>query len=169
MHIYNRGKLFNPDLFLSSIEDLDSDNVVEAFYFPSPDSIVFYHQGFTNFDWEYYHKKSIDRQLNNSRLNMFKSSFVGYRQNDNFEYGNGEKIDYVRSICKTEKILKHLKFDDKFVSGQRNKTLYSYAKYFQDLGFADDEIKDNIFWINSQGDSISENEIERTIFKSLHL
>ena len=37
------------------------------------------------------------------------------------------------------------------------------------LGFNNEETKDILLWINNQGDSIPEDEIYRTVFKSLRI
>ena len=74
-----------------------------------------------------------------------------------------------RKIAKTEKLLELLKYDEKYVSGQRNKTLYSYGRYFIDLGFDSEEVKELLLWVNNSGDSIPEDEIYRTVFKSLRI
>lgn len=139
------------------------------FYFPAKNSTIITHSGFTNFEWEDYHKKAKENDLIQSDALRRKQQLNEAFNNKSFEYGNGEKIDYIRKIAKTEKLLKLLKYDEKFISGQRNKTLFTYGKYFQDLGMTDDEIKDNLLWINSQGDSIPEDEIYKTLFKSLRV
>lgn len=139
------------------------------FYYPSKDSIVFKHSGFCNFSWEDYHKRVIQNEEKEKIKNEIKKNISDAFSIKKLEYGNGEKIDYIRNIAKTEKLLELLKYSEKYVSGQRNKTLYSYGRYFIDLGMNDDEVKDNILWINNQGDSISEEEIHKTIFKSLRI
>lgn len=139
------------------------------FYFPAKNSTIITHSGFTNFEWETYHKRALENDLIQSDALRRKQQLNEAFNNKSFEYGNGEKIDYIRKIAKTEKLLKLLKYDEKFISGQRNKTLFTYGKYFQDLGMTDDEIKDNLLWINNQGDSIPEDEIYKTLFKSLRV
>lgn len=81
----------------------------------------------------------------------------------------GEKIDTLRAISKSDNMLKVLKFHDKFGAGNRNNYLFSVAMYLRESGFTDDEVISEVLWINSQGDGISENEIEQTIFKSLRI
>ncbi len=140
------------------------------FYYPSSDSQIIQHEGFTYFYWEDYHERAKGNKQDlediKRRKQQLKEAF-GNKQD--LEYGNGEKIDYIRNILGTERLLKLLKYDEKYVSGQRNKTLYSYGKYFIDLGFDNEETKDIILWINNQGDSIPEDEVYRTVFKSLRL
>lgn len=139
------------------------------FYFPAKNSTIITHSGFTNFEWETYHKRALENDLIQRDALRRKQQLNEAFNNKSFEYGSGEKIDYIRTILKTEKLLKLIKYDEKFVSGQRNKTLYSYGRYFLDLGFGNEEVKDILFWINSQGDSIPEEEINKTVFKSLRL
>jgi hypothetical protein len=62
---------------------------------------------------------------------------------------------------------KALKVDDKFTPGSRNTTLYSYARFFQDMGFTDNEVVDVTLWIN--GGQLDEAEINNTIFRSLKI
>lgn len=138
------------------------------FYFPSIDSQVFTHSGFCSFFWEEYYEKAKARyELDEDKKERLKNLRQTFSEKKDFE--EIEKIDYIRKIAKTEKLLKLLKYDEKFISGQRNKTLFTYGKYFQDLGMTDDEIKDNLLWINNQGDSIPEDEIYKTLFKSLRV
>lgn len=138
-------------------------------YFPSKNAQIITHSGFTNFEWEDYHKKAIESDLVYQDTIRRKKQLNQAFSKTNLEYGTGEKIDYIRTILKTEKLLKLIKYDEKFVSGQRNKTLYSYGRYFIDLGFDVEEVKDILLWINNQGDSIPENELIKTVFKSLRL
>lgn len=139
------------------------------FYFPSKNAQIITHSGFTNFEWEDYHKRALENDLIQSDALRRKQQLNEAFNNKSFEYGSGEKIDYIRTILKTEKLLKLIKYDEKFVSGQRNKTLYSYGRYFLDLGFSNEEVKEILFWINNQGDSIPEEEINKTVVKSLNL
>ena len=140
------------------------------FYFPSKDSTIIMHNGFTNFEWEDYHKKAKENDfVYQDALRRKQQLKEAFGNKDNLEYGNGEKIDYIRKIAKTEKLLELLKYDEKYVSGQRNKTLYSYGRYFIDLGFDSEEVKELLLWVNNSGDSIPEDEIYRTVFKSLRI
>ena len=139
------------------------------FYFPAKNSTIITHSGFTNFEWETYHKRALENDLIQRDALRRKQQLNEAFNNKSFEYGSGEKIDYIRTILKTEKLLKLIKYDEKYVSGQRNKTLYSYGRYFLDLGFNNEEVKEILIWINSQGDSIPDEEINKTVFKSLRL
>lgn len=138
------------------------------FYFPSETSIVKFNNGENAFNWKPFWEKAKEDEEERIRLIEFRKNFSGYRK-PMYEYDTEEKIDYIRKICKTEKILQLLKYDERFVSGKRNNYLYSVACYFMNLGMSDDEVKDNVEWINNQGDSIPHNELSKTIFKSLRL
>lgn len=138
------------------------------FYFPAKDATIIMHEGYCNFYWEDYWESALKNDL------MYQDIIRRKKQlEETFskpqEYGEGEKIDYIRLILKSEKLLQLLKFDEKFVSGKRNTTLFSYGKYFLDLGFDADETKDILLWLNNQGDSVPEDEIYKTVFKSLRI
>ncbi len=75
---------------------------------------------------------------------------------------------YERVWC-TEEMLSALKTDEKMAQGGRNTTLFSYAKFLQELGFSNDEVKEAILWINNQVNGLDEKEIISTVFKSLRL
>ena len=79
------------------------------------------------------------------------------------------KIDYLRSILYTDKLLDVLKFHERFGAGGRNTYLFSCAKYLQDEGLSGEEVRSAILWLNSRGDGLKEKEIEQTIFRSLRL
>ncbi len=76
-----------------------------------------------------------------------------------------QKGFYERVWC-TDEMLSALKFEDKFVSGNRNNALLSWTRFFKELGFNDSEVRQVILYINNRGDSIDENEIEKTVFRS---
>ena len=82
---------------------------------------------------------------------------------------DGSKIDTLRQISHTDKMLRLLKFNERFGAGGRNNYLFACAKYLQDSGMTDDEVISEVLWINRQGDGISEEEIKQTIFKSLRI
>ena len=82
---------------------------------------------------------------------------------------DGSKIDTLRQISHTDKMLRLLKFNERFGAGGRNNYLFACAKYLQDSGMMDNEVVNEVLWINSQGDGISEEEIKQTIFKSLRI
>jgi len=142
------------------------------FYYPSQDSVIQTYQGFCGFYWEDYwsmvlenrkHKSEVDR-----RKAKLKKAFGSERESE-LKFDETKKIDYIRDISKTERILTLLNFDEKFVAGQRNHYLYSIARYFVDLEMDNEEVRENVLWINAQGDSVPEDEITKTIFKSLRV
>jgi hypothetical protein len=140
------------------------------FYYPAKDSIVVHKYGFVNFVWQDIYNK--EKQLikkekeESDRLRNFNQSFNQRKPAYTFE---GTKEDYLRSILFTEKLLKLLKFNEKFGAGGRNTYLYAAGCYLKDNKMTDGEIKDSILWLNAQGDGIPEHEINSTIFKSLRL
>lgn len=79
------------------------------------------------------------------------------------------KRDWFYKFSHTQYMLDYFKFATRFGSGGRNTFLFSVAKHFQEEGCDPEFIKYETLWINSQGDGISEIEIERTIFKSLKI
>lgn len=99
----------------------------------------------------------------NKKVSAWVESKAPEPQND------GTKPDWYRANWKTPQMLKALRHGDKFAQGSRNGTLYAWAKYFQEMGFADAEIRDVVFWLNSEGDGVPEREIESTIFRSMRL
>lgn len=140
------------------------------FYYPFKDSEVFYHDGFMDFDWIPYFQKSLqvrkEREIETERLKKFYESINKRKEID---YGfTTERIDYIRKIMFTDKILELLHFE-KFSAGGRNNYLYALCRYFQNVGLENEEIKKAVIWFNSKGDGISETEISQTIFKSLRI
>ena len=84
------------------------------------------------------------------------------------DYG-GSKTDYLRSILQTESLLELLKYDEKFVDGNRNNYLYSVGRYLIDNHFSEIEVRDSLEWINSLKNSISLTELNSTIMRSLRI
>ncbi len=146
------------------------------FYYPSSDSIIQSYQGFCGFYWEDYWERVTNRKQAEAeaeaekrrRKKKIDEAFLKNRP-AKYDYNDGEKIDYIRKIARSEKILELLKHSERFVSGNRNHYLYSVGRYLQDLGMTDEEVKDTTLWINEQGDSVKEDELRKTIFKSLRL
>lgn len=140
------------------------------FYFPAKNAEIYTHEGFTRFEWKEYWLKA---KANNKTYQELKRRKEQLNKVFNTSSSNNEeltKADYIRKIAKTEKLLKVINFDEKFVSGKRNHTLYSWTRYFkEEVGLTDNETMELIYWINNQGDSIPDKEIEKTIFKSLRL
>jgi len=59
-----------------------------------------------------------------------------------------------------------LKVDEKFTAGNRNNSLYSYARFFKDLELTDSEIVEAVEWINNC--ELHELEVKQ-IFKGLRI
>jgi hypothetical protein len=141
------------------------------FYYPAKDSIVTYKYGFTNFIWQdFYNKAEIEKE-NTKRLNEFNQNFkdktpIVARENIYNDFTQ-TKTEYLKSIQKSEKLLELLKFKERFYSGGRNNYLYAIGCYLKDNGLSDEEVKDNLLWVNAQGDGIRENELRGTVFRSL--
>lgn len=139
------------------------------FYYPSKDSIVSYKYGFINFVWQDLYQEQLElEQLEKDRIKRLRDFNKNSRKKptDTFET---TKEEYLRSILNTDKLLKLIKFDTKFGAGSRNNYLYSIGCYLMDNDMTDEEIISAILWINNQGDGIPEDEIRKTIFKSLKL
>jgi len=84
------------------------------------------------------------------------------------DYGNS-KIEYLRSIIQTQGLLDLLRYDAKFVQGNRNNYLYSVGCYLIDNCLSKKEVRDTLVWMNSLKDSINEVELDRTIMRSLKI
>lgn len=135
---------------------------IARFYYGFKDSEVFYNFG-DLFDLEkamdkIQKKKQIIKEMTKTKERVVNIHF------------DGSKVDTLRQISHTDKMLRLLKFNERFGAGGRNNYLFACAKYLQDSGMTDDEVISEVLWINSQSaDSISEEEINSTIFKSLRL
>lgn len=111
------------------------------------------------FDWEEYYNDHLQE------IEIMKRWQEKERQNQSFEK-EGEKIDWYRDNWLNDAMRKALKVDEKFVSGNRNNALYSYARFFKDEGFTDSEIRDAVEWINNF--ELDQFEIKQ-IFKGLRI
>lgn len=134
---------------------------IARFYYGFKDSEVFYNFG-DLFDLEkamekIKKKKQIIKEMTNTKERVVNIHF------------DGSKVDTLRQISHTDKMLRLLKFNERFGAGGRNNYLFACAKYLQDSGMTDDEVVSEVLWINGQGDGISEEEIKQTIFKSLRI
>ena len=134
---------------------------IARFYYGFKDSEVFYNFG-DLFDLEkamdkIQKKKQIIKEMTKTKERVVNIHF------------DGSKIDTLRQISHTDKMLRLLKFNERFGAGGRNNYLFACAKYLQDSGMMDNEVVNEVLWINSQGDGISEEEIKQTIFKSLRI
>lgn len=139
------------------------------FYYPSKDSEVFIHGGFCDFYWEDYYTKAKEKQTALKQKKYIISNQESYNNEDIERSTSTSKLKYLRKHAGTKKFMDFFKSDAKFSDGNRNTFLYSVAKALQDFGMNDTEIRENTLWVNSQGDGISEAEIEKTIFRSLRV
>ncbi|MBU1668509.1 hypothetical protein KKC13_08800 [bacterium] len=114
-----------------------------------------------------YHKlkKDIETKENEAKN---KSNNVNFTAQKTQYKSDKTKLEWLREILCTDKFKEYMKFE-KFGEGGRNLYLYSAAKHLQEEGLNNDEVSGCVMWLNRQGNWISENEIERTIFKSLGL
>lgn len=139
------------------------------FYYPTKDAKVYIHGGFCNFYWEDYWEKAKQKQIEQKQKRYIVSNVVDY-DNTSIKQGTNEsKLRYLRKFAGKQEFLNYFKTQEKFCSGNRNTFLFSVAKHLQEIGMNDIEIKQNTLWVNSQGDSISDSEIEKTVFRSIKL
>lgn len=132
------------------------------FYYPSKDSETYLHGGFCGFYWQDYWEKALENKIQKKQEKIL---IYNFESSDD----DTSKLRYLRKHRKTDKFLDFFKSSERFVSGQRNTFIYSVAHTLLDLGMSNDEIRDNIYWVNNQGDSISEKELESTVFRSLRV
>lgn len=134
---------------------------IARFYYGYENAEVFYNFG-ELFDLDKAILKAKKKKQIIKEMTKTKERVV----NINFD---GSKVDTLRQISHTDKMLRLLKFNERFGAGGRNNYLFACAKYLQDSGMTDDEVVSEVLWINGQGDGISEEEIKQTIFKSLRI
>lgn len=139
------------------------------FYYPNKDAEVFIHGGFCDFYWEDYWERAKQKQVEQQQKRYIVSNVSEY-DNDSIEQGTNEsKLRYLRKFAGKQEFLNYFKAQEKFCSGNRNTFLFSVAKHLQEVGMNDLEVRQNTLWVNSQGDSISDEEIEKTVFRSIRL
>ena len=134
---------------------------ISRFYYGYENAEVFYNFG-ELFDLDKAILKAKKKKQIIKEMTKTKERVV----NINFD---GSKVDTLRQISHTDKMLRLLKFNERFGAGGRNNYLFACAKYLQDSGMSDDEVVSEVLWINGQGDGISEEEIKQTIMKSLRI
>lgn len=134
---------------------------IARFYYGYENAEVFYNFGelfdLDNAILKAKKKKQIIKEMTNTKERVVNIHF------------DGSKVDTLRQISHTDKMLRLLKFNERFGAGGRNNYLFACAKYLQYSGMSDDEVVSEVLWINSMGDGISEDEIKHTIFKSLRI
>jgi len=84
------------------------------------------------------------------------------------EYG-GSKTEYLRSILQTQSLLDLLKYDEKFVTGNRNNFLYSVGRYLIDNQLSENEVRNTLVWMNSLKLSLNQVELNSTVMRSLKI
>ncbi len=131
-------------------------------YFGFSGAVHIYLEG-KAFDFEKYLSRMQKKKVTREALKHHIQPKRTYTQRNAIE--STHKGFYERVWC-TPEMLTALKFDEKFISGNRNNALLSWTKFFKDIGFSDSEVREVIFYINSVGDSVTEKEIETTIFRS---
>jgi len=141
---------------------------IARFYYGYENSEVIVHYGKFFFDYDVIKKQAkLYFKINKEKE---KQAHTINPIQPHKQYNNDmPKIDYLRSILYTDKLLEVLKFHERFGAGGRNTYLFSCAKYLQDEGLSSEEVKSSILWVNNQGDGLEEKEIEHTIFRSLRL
>lgn len=110
------------------------------------------------FNWIPYYEKSIKRK----ELRRWQ---MREREKPQFE-NNGTKADWYRENWLSDMMRSALGVDDKFVTGNRNNALYSFARYLKDIQLTDIEIVEAIEWINNG--ELPEHEI-KLIMKGLRI
>ncbi len=113
------------------------------------------------FCWENYFKSYLDKKEIMRRWQQKERE----RAVKNFE-NEDTKIDWYRENWLNDKMRSILKIDEKFTSGNRNNSLYSYARFFKDLELVDSEIVEAIEWINNM--ELHEIEVKQ-ILKGLRI
>ena len=93
------------------------------------------------FNWETYHDKAEKRKALRKWQEEQKSK--PDVQHD------GTKADWYRENWLSDIMRYKLSVDEKFVTGNRNNALWSYAKYFKEIEFTDSEIISACEWINN--------------------
>ena len=93
------------------------------------------------FCWLKYHNKAIKRK----ELRQWQQNEKSKPQIQN----DGTKADWYRENWLNDMMRSKLGIDEKFVSGNRNQTIYSVARYLKDIELLDVEIVEAIEWINN--------------------
>jgi len=88
---------------------------------------------------------------------------------DTLPVHSDSKIEYLRSILQTQSLLNLLKYEEKFVQGNRNNYLYSVGCYLIDNYLSKSEVRDTLIWMNSLKFSLNELELDRTVMRSLKI
>lgn len=138
---------------------------ISRFYFMTKDSKVIRLQGDKLFDWKHYHNNALLDKESAVKISQIKS----IKPKDMNPLLEAEtKADWYRQHKNTQKLLDVLNHDTKFVTGQRNNTLYSWTRHLQDVGLNDSEVIEIMEFLNAQRDSVPDKELT-LIFRSCGL
>jgi len=96
------------------------------------------------FQWEKYFKSYLDKKEIMRRWQEKERE----RSSRELEH-DGTKVDWYRENWLNEIMRAVLKIDERFTAGNRNNSLYSYARFFKDLELTDSEIVEAVEWINN--------------------
>jgi len=96
------------------------------------------------FGWEKYFKSYLDKKEIMRRWQEKERERSSREHED-----DGTKVDWYRENWLNEMMRSVLKVDEKFTTGNRNNSLYSYARFFKDLELTDSEIVEAVEWINN--------------------
>jgi len=97
------------------------------------------------FDWEIFYKIHIEK------MEIMKRWQDKERQRTiekGFE-NEGTKADWYRENWLNDSMRNKLGVDEKFVSGNRNNSLWSCAKYLKEIDLTDSEVVEAVEWINN--------------------
>ncbi len=136
---------------------------ISRFYFMYDKCEVWRLQGEKLFNWE-KHYELVRLRENAREIKSQNSMNIVKTNNDE----NLTKLEWYRKYKNTEQLLVALKFEEKFVSGQRNNTLFSWASHLKEVGLSDGEVREMVSFLNNRGDSIKDRELEQ-LFRGLQL
>lgn len=138
---------------------------VARMYQPNPNQEVYYSAGSINplsmevLEQSFFAQKELEELAHRKNI---------YRQMGAPVF-SGDKGTYLRSIMFRDRLLEVLKYEERFVAGGRNTFLYATGCYLLENGLSTDEVKSALAWINSLRMSLSQHELETTIYRSLKL
>lgn len=134
---------------------------IARFYYGYKDAEIYYHESDYLFDWE----DTLYKANKYNEIIKWKESKTKERQVQ-IEF-DSDKGEYLKNNYCNERFLRFFDFENKFHAKGRNNYLYSVGRCLIDSGFNQDDTENAIFWINSNGDGLSQHEIISTVFRSL--
>jgi hypothetical protein len=141
---------------------------IARFYYGNPTSETFINKGKNIFDWQCVLKQALFLHKHETKEKEIQKKPMQYTGNISNNLCDTKK-EWFEKYSATQQMLNYFRFNQKFSEGGRNQFLYSVARHLQEEGCNSDFIKSETLWINSQGQGISEIEIDKTIFRSLGL